>query len=572
MEKTSAAPFFPSFSSAIRALYQAGQGDENLDPIVLVDPSGRPQGRLNDGDVVIFYNIRGEREVELTESLTEPEFAHFSRRRFPRLHLVTMVEYAAGLKVRVAFPSEDRLKNTLIEVATRAGIKVAKIAESEKAPHIGFFLNGKNEEIFPGEERFIIPSATVASYDEEPGMRASEIVATLKQRVEEGRHRLLVVNLANVDVIGHVENREAVIRAIETVDNCLGEIISISQQHGLCLIVTADHGSAEEWLYPDGAINTGHTKNPVPFVLADFSSAAPTGCLRPEGELTDVAPTILQLLGLNPPEEMTGRSLLIFPADIHEPGIASGAHPVPEENRAFLRSEKERRVLLLILDGWGWREEGFGNLLAAARTPHFDSLWAKFPHSLLQASGEAVGLPAGTVGNSEAGHLHLGAGRRVFLDRVRIDRWIADGRFFQNEVLKEAMQLAKSTARALHLMGIVSHYSSHGTIRHLFALLEMAKRFELSRVYLHAFIGRRGERPESAVYYVGKVEEKAASENCGQLATVMGRYWAMDREENWDRIEKAYRALVEGVGHRVCFERKRLSSEFKREKDGGQGA
>lgn len=559
MGKKLEVPFFPSFASAIRALYRAGQGDENLDPLVRVDPFGRPVGRLSDGDVVIFYNIRGEREVELTQSLSEPEFAHFSRFKFPRLHLVTMIEYAAGLKAKAAFPAEERLKNTLVEVATRAGIKVAKIAESEKAPHIGFFLNGKSEVVFPGEERVIIPSATLVSYDQEPGMKASQIVAALKQKVVEGRHRLLIVNLANVDVIGHVENKRAVIEAIETVDKCLGEIISICQQHSLCLVVTADHGSAEEWLYPEGAINTGHTKNPVPFVLADFGSAVfEKSCLRPGGELADVAPTVLQLLGLKPPEEMTGRSLLMSEADTQVSGLILRTRHGAKENNVILRSPQEHRVLLLILDGWGWREESFGNLMAAARTPNFDYLWGKFSHSLLQASGEAVGLPAGTVGNSEAGHLHLGAGRRVFLDRVRIDRAIADGRFFQNEVLREAMLLAKSTAKPLHLMGIVSHYSSHGTIRHLFALLEMAKRLEIPQVFLHAFIGRRGERPESAVYYVARVEEKAAAENCGQLATVMGRFWAMDREENWGRIEKAYRALVEGVGHRVCPERKEL--------------
>jgi 2,3-bisphosphoglycerate-independent phosphoglycerate mutase len=157
-------------------------------------------------------------------------------------------------------------------------------------------------------------------------------------------------------------------------------------------------------------------------------------------------------------------------------------------------------------------------------------------------------MPADTVGNSEAGHLHLGAGRRILLDRVRIDKSIEDGSFFQNPAFLGAMQSARDKNRALHLLGIVSFYSSHGTIDHLFALLEMAKDMGLKEVYVHSLIGRRGERPESGSIYVDKVEKRCQSLATGRVVTVMGRYWALDREENWDRVEKAYRALVFGDG------------------------
>ncbi len=270
--------------------------------------------------------------------------------------------------------------------------------------------------------------------------------------------------------------------------------------------------------------------------------------LKDRGELADVAPTILDLLGLPKPEEMTGQSLILNSLEDFPLEQKRKDSRIP--NRNFLAVP----VVILILDGWGFRENIYGNLIAEASTPHFDSLWLAFPHSLLEASGEAAGLPSGTVGNSEAGHLHLGAGRRVWLDRVRIDHSLADGSFFKNEILQEAMSRTFLSGCSLHLMGIVSHYSSHGTVRHLFGLLEMARSRGLKKVYIHSFIGRRGERPESGVYYVEKVQERTRELNCGELVTVMGRYWSLDREKNWDRIERAYRALVEGEGYGVCPE------------------
>jgi 2,3-bisphosphoglycerate-independent phosphoglycerate mutase len=315
---------------------------------------------------------------------------------------------------------------------------------------------------------------------------------------------------------------------VECVDAALGLVVEAARRSGAVLLVTADHGTVEEWLYPDGTVNTGHTKNPVPFIFADFSPAAQRDLsLRDGGELADAAPTVLDLLGLAKPDEMTGRSLRAGgPVPGHAPG----------------------KIVLLILDGWGLRPADRGNLIAAASTPNFDALWNSYPHTSLQASGEAVGIPPGTVGNSEAGHLHLGAGRRVLLDRVRIDNAVADGSFFENEAFLEAMHRSKQANRPLHLMGIISHYSSHGTIRHLFALLETARREGVRDVFIHGFLGRRGERPESGALYVEKVEAKCNELGVGRVVTVLGRYWSLDREENWDRVEKAYRAMVFGSG------------------------
>ena len=329
-------------------------------------------------------------------------------------------------------------------------------------------------------------------------------------------------------MVGHIEAKEAVIQAVEEVDLQLGKVVEDCRRNDVTLVVTSDHGTVEEWLYPDGAVNTGHTRNPVPFILADFSLNEPQSLrLKPEGELADVAPTLLDLLGLKKPSEMTGSSLLL---------------------NSSRKKDKERKILLLILDGWGIREEKEGNLIAQARTPYFDELWSRFPRISLLASGEAVGMPARTVGNSEAGHLHLGAGRRVFLDRVKIDKAVEDGSFSQNDAFLWAMEGARRGQKALHLLGIVSFYSSHGTIDHLFALLRLAKERKVGRVFIHSLIGRRGEKPESGAVYVAKVQDMCRSLVLGQVVTVIGRFWALDREENWDRVEKAYRALVYGEG------------------------
>lgn len=516
------------FVRAIRQAYQAGQEDEALEPLIAVGRSGQPIGRLSHGDSVIFYDLRGEREIELTASLTERDFSRFPVEKNLNLNFVTMIEYHSSLQTRVAFPPQGRVANTFGEVVSRAGFRLLKIAESEKTVHVGYFMNGKQESPFPGEEREIIPSPeSSAAYADVPELSAARVAETIVEKVKDLSFRVFIANLANVDVVGHTENRDAAVKAVETVDRELGRILEACRSQGLTLVVTSDHGTVEEWLYPDGTVNTGHTQNPVPFILADFS--IPDACqhkLCPRGELADVSPTLLDLLGLRKPKEMTGRSLL-------------------EDSP---RPDKNRRLLLLILDGWGMREERYGNLIREAATPQFDRIWSRFPRLLLEAAGEAVGMPAHVVGNSEAGHLHLGAGRRILLDRVKIDRAITEGSFFENEALVWAVEKVKNKGRHLHLLGIVSHYSSHGTIRHLFALIELAQRRGLRDVCIHCLIGRRGEKPESGAVYVSKVEDTCRAMGIGRVVTVMGRYWALDREENWDRVEKAYRALVFGGG------------------------
>jgi 2,3-bisphosphoglycerate-independent phosphoglycerate mutase len=516
-------------ADAVRAAYRTGQEDETLEPLVRVAGDGRPVGRIQDGDYVIFYDIRGEREVELSSALVARDFPHFARPQMT-VKLATMIEYHPDLDVQVAFPPLSGLEDTLCEVVSRAGLRQVKVSESEKAIHISFFLNGKRQDPFPGEERIIVPSPHgLTPAEMPPEMSAVAVADAAIAALRDPEYALVSVNLCNVDVIGHIENPDAIRVAVETVDAQAGRIVTAAQAVGMTTILTADHGTVERWYYPDGAIDTGHTDSPVPFILID---PRPGSCvrLRQGGALTDVAPTILDLLGLPQPLGMAGSNLII-------PAASVSARP-----------DHPPRVLLLILDGWGIGDGGPGDLLAQARTPVVDGLLAAWPHTRLQAAGPAVGMPPNTVGNSEAGHLHIGAGRLVPADRVRIDQARADGSFFENQAFRWAMQGARRDGTRLHLLGIVSFYSSHGSVDHLLALMEMARREGVPNVYIHAMLGRRGERPESGAIYIEQVEREAQRLRVGQVVSVIGRFWSLDREGHWDRIGKTYRLLVEGEG------------------------
>ncbi len=515
---------FP-MSYALQNAYAQGQEDETLLPLVRFDPPDEAAGRISPGDSVIFYNIRGEREIELTRSLTEPDFHEFPVAKHLSLNYATMIEYQQGLNVRVAFPPQNVLTDTLSDVIASQGLTQAKITEAEKAVHVSFFFNGKKGDLLSGEERIIIPTRKdVRLFDEAPDMSIGQITDAAVSKIQDSHCNFMVVNFPNVDVVGHIENEPAVIRAVQAVDRHAGLLIDEARKENVTVIVTADHGTVEKWLYPDGGVDTGHTDSPVPFILLHPDH---TLTLKPQGGLTDIAPTILDLLGIPIPASMTGTSLV-------------------DQNRISFAPVS--RLLLLILDGWGLCENAKGNLISCAETPVMDKLHKNYPSSSLAASGVAVGLPPKTVGNSEAGHLHMGAGRIIYSDRLKIDQAIANGNFYQNQAFLSVMRTAKQNQKALHLMGIVSFFSSHGSIEHLFAIADMAKREGIDRLFIHAMLGRRGEKAESGVRYIAQVEEKCQSLQLGQVVSVIGRYWSMDREENWDRIEKTYRMLLYGEG------------------------
>ncbi|HWU39675.1 MAG TPA: alkaline phosphatase family protein, partial [Candidatus Acidoferrum sp.] len=450
-----------------------------------------------------------------------------------RLNMVTMIPYHQRINARVAFSPEEEIRETLSETLSKHGLRQVKISETEKAVHVSFFLNGKIRDPFEGEERMAVPTPKdVPHFDQKPEMNASGVADAVLRKLQEPRIDFWFANFANIDVLGHMEDEEAIRKGVEVVDRNLGRCLQRARRAGVVTIVTADHGTAERWFYPDGTIDTGHTNSPVPFILVPpTAEESPLWRLRSKGELADVAPTVLEILGVSKPPAMTGKSLLL-----ERP-------PHPAQGR--------KRVLLILLDGWGYRVETQGNLIAQAHTPVMDELQNRYPASILEASGEAVGLPPGTVGNSEAGHLHIGAGRRIYSDRLLIDRAIQDGTFFRNEAFLWAMRGARRDGKKLHLLGIVSFFSSHGSLEHLKALFKLAKQESVENLYHHAMLGRRGEKKESGARYLEMIEEELEDLRLGKVVSVIGRYWSLDREENWDRIEKTYRMLVRGEGQKV---------------------
>jgi 2,3-bisphosphoglycerate-independent phosphoglycerate mutase len=292
--------------AAVRASYERGVTDEFVEPIVVVGEGGQPVATVADGDSAIFFNFRADRARQLTAALARPDFQGFPRPVFPRLRFVCMTEYDASFGLPVAFPPE-KLTQILADVMAARGLANLRIAETEKYAHVTYFFNGGTEAPWPGEERVLVPSAKVATYDLKPEMSAYEITEALLGQLAQGRHDVVVGNFANPDMVGHTGVLPAAVRAVEVVDECLGRIAEAVRARGGALLITADHGNCEVMRDPvTGQPHTAHTTRPVPFLLVQDGARGP---LREGGALEDVAPTILGLLGIEAPPEMTGRDL-----------------------------------------------------------------------------------------------------------------------------------------------------------------------------------------------------------------------------------------------------------------------
>ena len=291
---------------ALEASYAAGVTDEFVKPAVMTDADGSPVGRIRDGDAVVFFNFRADRAREMTLALNDPNLAELSRALAPRkLHYVTMTEYDRNYAYPVIVPPQfpDRI---LGELCAERGWRNLRIAETEKYPHVTYFFNGGREKPYAGEDREMVPSPKVATYDLQPEMSAAGVCDKVVRGIDSGSFELIVVNFANGDMVGHAGVLEAAIRACETVDGCLGQIEEALQRRGGQWIVTADHGNADLMVDPEtGAPHTYHTTFPVPLILASEYA----GPLVSAGSLRDIAPTILACLGMEQPPEMTGRDL-----------------------------------------------------------------------------------------------------------------------------------------------------------------------------------------------------------------------------------------------------------------------
>ncbi len=289
---------------AINDSYEEGVTDEFIKPVVMVGQDGEPAGTIKEGDVVICFNFRTDRLRQITVALTQKDFPEYNMNTIP-LHYVTMTRYDDSFRgVRIMF-DKDNLENTMGDLVAKAGKKQLRIAETEKYGHVTFFFSGGREMPFENENRIMIPSPKVATYDLKPEMSAYEVKDAVVAEMDQKSVDFICLNFANCDMVGHTGDYEAIRKAVEAVDICLGEVVEAAGRNGYAALIIADHGNADYVLNPDESINTAHSLNPVPCVLVsgDHSKIE-------EGILADVAPTLLHIMGIAPPEEMTGKILV----------------------------------------------------------------------------------------------------------------------------------------------------------------------------------------------------------------------------------------------------------------------
>ena len=286
--------------AAVKDSYAQGITDEFVEPVVC-----DRDGTISDNDSVIFFNFRPDRAREITRTLVDPDFDGFTRQFFP-VYFVCNTEYDATMpNVEVAYPRSS-VRNGLGEYLSQMGMTQLRIAETEKYAHVTFFFNGGSETVFPGEDRVLIASPKVATYDLQPEMSAYEVCDKCVERIESGAYDVIILNFANCDMVGHTGVFEAAVKAVETVDSCVGRVVDATLKMGGIAMITADHGNSEQMTEADGSPMTAHTTNEVPFILCGAGTE-----LRKGGRLADIAPTMLDVMGLACPAEMDGTTLIV---------------------------------------------------------------------------------------------------------------------------------------------------------------------------------------------------------------------------------------------------------------------
>lgn len=513
-----------SLAAAIREAYCEGASDYYMEPLVAADEHGRPVGKVEDGDTVIFCCRRGEREIELTEMFTDSAFAVVQREQRENLHFVLFTLYHekfAGMPV--AFGPE-KLTDTLAQALSEAGKTQLHCAESEKYAHVTFFFNGGNNAPYPEERDICIPSPRGVAFESVPQLSLPEVTDTVIGEL--GKYDFAVVNFANGDVIGHTADNVAKLEAAKCVSESLDRLVKAAVEKNYVVMITADHGNLERMTTPKGKPDVAHTCNPVPFVLIDPKGE--TVELKTDKALSSVAPTVLEWMGVRKPEKMTAESLTACPP-----------------------KEKKRKVLLVILDGWGVGAQDATNPIHIGETEPWKTLFASYPHTLLHASGEWVGLEKGKAGNSEAGHSNLGAGRMVPQDDQRLATAMEDGSFECNPVFLEAIERTKREKKALHLLAYLTKMSSHGSIVYAQKLAAMAK--DLDRIYLHLILDGRSTEPGSAPELVLELEEELQKIGTGMIVDCVGRGIVLDRDHDYEKVKRGYDAMVLGEGKRYLL-------------------
>jgi 2,3-bisphosphoglycerate-independent phosphoglycerate mutase len=303
-------------TEAVDQAYERGETDEFVAATAIVDEAGEAIGTIGDGDAVVFMNFRSDRARQITQPFIDPGFDKFERSVVPQLaHFVCLTEYNDAFDVPIAFPPQ-RLKKIFGEYLAERGLRQLRIAETEKYAHVTFFFNGGEETPFPGEDRLLIHSPQVATYDLQPEMAAGELTDEVIKAIDTGTYDVIIMNYANADMVGHSGDFDATVQALEAVDACVGRVVESVRAHGGELLITADHGNAEQMADPDtGKPHTAHTTNPVPFLYIGNRSVT----MADTGALEDIAPTLLHLMGLPQPDEMTGHALVRLTSRAEQP-------------------------------------------------------------------------------------------------------------------------------------------------------------------------------------------------------------------------------------------------------------
>ena len=379
-----------------------------------------------------------------------------------------------------------------------------------------FFLNGGENQPFPGEVDTCVPSLKGVPFDTKPELSLPEVADKVVDAL--GKYDFIVTNFANGDVIGHTANDAAKIEAAGHVSSALEKVVSAAKEAGYVVAITADHGNIEVLHTDKGKPHVAHTSNPVAFIMIDPLNDDVIELK--DGSLKDIAPTVLNVMGIDQPSEMDGEVL----CSGHDFG-------------------KDRKMLLIICDGWGFGDKTDNDAIFLGDTPYWDHLLETEAWASLHASGGYVGLGEGKPGNSEAGHSNIGAGRVVPQDDIRLDSAIADGSFMENPVLLKTIADARENGKPLHLIGLLTKKSSHGSIYYPLAVAEMAK--DLPEVYLHVIFDGRSTEPGSAPALLEELDEMIESRGLSlQVADGVGRGIALDRDGNYGKVKLAYDNLI----------------------------
>lgn len=492
----------------VQEAYKKGIDDYHMTPLKAND-----DGAISNGDSVVFCCRRGEREIELTNMFVDSSFDKVPRHFFDDLYFVLLTQYHEKfMSYPIAF-APLHVHEPLGQVLAKNGKTQFHIAESEKYAHVTFFFNGGENKPFEREVDYCIPSPKGIPFDEKPELSLLQVSNKVVEEL--GKFDFIVVNFANGDVIGHTSNKDAKIKACKAVSENLERVVKAAQEMNYVVAITADHGNIETLYTKNGSPHVAHTTNKVAFFLLDGEKNANIGLK--DGSLRDVAPTILDVMGIKKPSLMDGNSLA-FDYDFGQ----------------------NRKVLLVILDGWGLGTGDDNDAIYLAPTPYWDNLLSHFTYAKLDASGSFVGLGDGKPGNSEAGHMNLGAGRCVVQDDIRIDKAMEDGEFENNPVLIEAVKRSIEKKKALHLLTYLTYKSSHGSMDYAVAICKIAKKLGQEKVFLHIIFDGRSTEPGSAPTLLKELEEKLNTIKVGQIVDGIGRGLALDRDNNWQNVKLAY--------------------------------